>query len=226
MKKYFEALKSCTLFREIDEAEITAMLECLGATIKAYGKGTYIWTAESKALQVGIVLSGSVNIIKEDYWGNRTILAKAEKGEMFGEAFSCANVERLPIGVVAAENTEIMLIDCKRIITTCSSACLFHTMLIRNMMKILAEKNIMMTQKMDHMARRTTREKLLSYLSSQAIKARSNSFNIPFDRQELADYLSVDRSAMSNELSKMRDEGILSYKKNYFVLEKDDLDLH
>ncbi len=226
MKKYLEALKACTLFREIDEAEMAAMLDCLGATVKAYRKGTYIWAAESKALQVGIVLSGSANIVKEDYWGNRTILAKAEKGEMFGEAFSCANLERLPVGVVAAENTEIMLIDCKRIITTCSSACLFHTKLIQNMMKTLAEKNIIMTQKMDHMGRRTTREKLLSYLSSQAIKARSNSFYIPFDRQELADYLSVDRSAMSNELSKMRDEGILSYKKNYFVLEKESLDLH
>lgn len=219
MKNYFNILRTCTLFRGIEEVETSAMLECLGASVKAYGKGAYIWMAESKAAQVGIVLSGSVNIIKEDYWGNRTILTKAEKGEMFGEAFSCANMERLPVGVVATENTEIMLIDCKRIITTCSSACIFHSKLIENMLKTLAEKNIIMTQKMEHMGKRTTREKLLSYLSGQAVKAKSNSFTIPFDRQELADYLSVDRSAMSNELSKMRDEGILSYRKNSFVLE-------
>lgn len=219
MKNYYEILKTCTLFREIDEGEAAAMLQCLGASVKSYAKGTYVWAAESKAVQVGIVLSGSVNIVKEDYWGNRTILAKAEKGEMFGEAFSCANMERLPVGVVASESTDIMLIDCKRIITTCSSACMFHSKLIQNMIKTLAEKNIIMTQKMDHMGKRTTREKLLSYLSGQAIKTKSNSFTIPFDRQELADYLSVDRSAMSSELGKMRDEGLVSFKKNRFILE-------
>ncbi|OPZ86615.1 MAG: Nitrogen fixation regulation protein FixK [Firmicutes bacterium ADurb.Bin419] len=220
MKKNLKILKTSPLFSDIDEKDLLTMLNCLSARKAVFTKDSYIFTAEGIVNDVGIVLSGSVNIIKEDFWGNRAILAKTQSGELFGEAFSFAGAKRLPVSVVAAEKTEVLFVDFKKITTTCSSSCNFHTQLISNILKILAQKNIMLTQKLEHIVKRTTREKLLSYLSEQAIKHASNNFTIPFNRQELADYLSVDRSAMSNELSKLRDEGILEFSKNNFKLIK------
>ncbi len=218
MKNNLEVLKKCPLFDKIAENDMDNMLSCLSAKNKHYKKNDFIFSEEDKPTYVGIIISGSVCVVKEDFWGNRAILAKLGEGDLFGEAFSCAEVERLPVSVVATENTEVILIDYKKIITTCSSTCVFHTRLINNMIKILANKNIMMTQKIQHIVKRTTREKLLSYLSEQAIKCKSNEFKIPFNRQELADYLSVDRSAMSNELCKMRDEGVIEFNKNEFKI--------
>lgn len=218
MKKYLGMLKKCPLFDKIEEKDLENMLYCLSAKNKIYKKNDFIFSEEDKPTYVGIIVSGSVCVVKEDFWGNRSILAKLGEGDLFGEAFSCAEIESLPVSVVASENTEVILIDYKKIITTCSAACVFHSHLINNMIKILANKNIMMTRKIQHIAKRTTREKLLSYLSEQAIKCKSNEFKIPFNRQELADYLSVDRSAMSNELSKMRDEGIIEFSKNEFKI--------
>lgn len=218
MENLSRILKNTGLFAGIDEKDIDRLLFCLSAREAEYKKDVYILSAGEKPTEVGIVLSGSVNIINEDYWGNRTIIAKATAGELFAEAFSCANAKKIPVSVVSAEKTSVLFIDYKKIITTCTSACVFHTSLIRNMLQIIANKNIHLMKKMEHTARRTTREKLLSYLSEQAIAAESSSFDIPFNRQELADYLCVDRSAMSNELSKLRDEGILEFKKNHFVL--------
>lgn len=218
MKNKSDILKQSQLFFLIEQDKIEAMLACLAAREMEYKKDAYILSAGNAAKEVGIVLSGSVNVIKEDYWGNRAIIAKMTAGEMFAEAFSCADTDKLPVSVVAAEKTEVLFIDYRRIITTCSSACVFHTLLINNMLHILAKKNIMLTQKIEHTSRRTTREKLLSYLSAVAITAKSNSFEIHFNRQELADYLCVDRSAMSSELCKLRDEGVLEFNKNHFEL--------
>ena len=218
MKNYLEVLKNCALFDNINEKELEGLLKCLLAKHKTFKKNEFIFCEDDKPTYVGIVLSGSVCVVKEDFWGNRAILAKLGEADLFGEAFSCAEVERLPVSVVASENTQVLLIDYKRIITTCSSACAFHSNLINNMIKILAIKNIRMTQKIHHIVKRTTREKLLSYLSEQALIYKSDRFKIPFNRQELADYLSVDRSAMSNELSKLRDEGIIEFNKNEFKI--------
>ena len=220
MKKDIDILITSPLFTGIDDIDLSSMLNCLSAKKAAFTKDTYILSAGNTATDVGIVLSGSVNIIKEDFWGNRAILAKMQSGEMFGEAFAFARLQKLPVSVVAAEKSEVLFVDFKKITSTCSSSCLFHTQLIQNILKILAQKNIMLTQKLEHIVKRTTREKLLSYMSEQAIKSGTNSFIIPFNRQELADYLSVDRSAMSNELSKLRDEGILEFSKNHFILNK------
>lgn len=146
-----------------------------------------------------------------------------ERGGLFGEAFSFARVECLPVSVTAAEKTEVLFINCERIITVCPSACEFHNRLVRNMLKILAEKNMTLTQKIGHMGKRTTREKILSYLSEQAKKAGGESFTIPLNRQEMADYLAVDRSAMSKELGRLKEEGQISFHKNQFQLLKAEL---
>lgn len=220
MKEYINILSTSPLFAGIDKNNLESMLKCLSARKTSFAKEEYILSAGDDIKDVGIVLSGSVNIIKEDFWGNRAILAKIQPGQMFGEAFAFAKIQKLPVSAVAAEKSEILFVDFGKIATTCSSACIFHTQLIQNILKILAHKNIMLTQKLEHIVKRTTREKLLSYLSEQAMIAGSNTFSIPFNRQELADYLSVDRSAMSNELCKLRDEGILEFYKNNFKLTK------
>ncbi|MDR3053486.1 MAG: Crp/Fnr family transcriptional regulator [Coriobacteriales bacterium] len=211
-------LTRCPLFRGINEADLATLLSCLGATRASVAKGGFVFRAGDAARKVGVVLSGDIHIMQEDFWGNRSILARIEPGELFAEAFSCSQIDTLPVSVVATRPSEVLLVDYKRIITTCSSACTFHASLIHNMLRILARNNIGLTQKMEHITQRSTREKLFSYLSAQAKQAGSNRFCIPFDRQELADYLSVDRSAMSSELGKMRDAGILRFEKNRFEL--------
>ncbi len=220
MKKYLEVLERCSLFYNISQNDLNSVLHCLSAKDKFYKKNDFIFSEEDTPVYAGIIISGSVCVVKEDFWGNRAILAKLGEGELFGEVFSCAEVESFPVSVVATEDTEIILIDCRKVTTTCSTACVFHTQLINNLIKILANKNIMMNQKIQHIVKRTTREKLLSYLSEQAVRFKSDVFTIPFNRQELADYLSVDRSAMSKELSKMKDEGIIEFNKNEFVLKE------
>ena len=218
MEKYFEIIKQCFLFDGIVDSNLNILLDCLKAVRRTYKKNELVFSAGDTVRYVGVILSGSVHILQEDYWGNRTILAHIPPGGLFGEAFSCAEMDSLPVSVIAAEKSEILLIDCRRIIITCSSACVFHMTLIKNMIKLLAQKTIMLTQKMEIITHRTTRERLLAYLSSQAIKTGKSRFTIPFNRQQLADYLSVERSAMSAELSHMQSDGLIRTDRSEFEL--------
>jgi len=215
---YTELLKKVPLFYGLNETEINMALKCLFPKIKNYNKGDVILMRGDKATDVGIVLIGKVQIIKEDFLGNRNIIAEAEAAELFAEVFSCSNTAKLPVTVVASAESRILFIDYKKIVSSCSAACSFHTRLIENMLSILANKNILLNQKIEHISKRTTREKLLSFLSTQFQKSGSYEFCIPFNRQELADYLCVDRSAMSNELCKLRTEGIIDFRKNKFKI--------
>lgn len=210
-------LLQCPLFAEIQEKELPAVLACLSARRQSYAKAEAVFSAGERVVRVGIVLLGSVHVEQDDYWGNRTILAHIGPAGLFGEAFSCAGTERLPVSVLAAEKTEILLVDYRRIVAD-SCGCGFHGRLIQNMLRILAQKNVALTQKMETITQRTTREKLLAYLSAQAIEQESHRFTIPFNRQELADYLAVDRSAMSAALSHMQKQGLLRTEKNWFEL--------
>ena len=221
MEKYIEIIKQCPLFSGIEDFNLKALLACLSAVHRSYEKNEFVFSAGDATQSVGIVLLGAVHILQEDYWGNRTILANVPPGGLFGESFSCTETDRLPVSVIAVDKTEILLIDCTRIITTCSSSCTFHLALIKNMMKLLAQKNIMLTQKMEIISHRTTRERLLAYLSAQAVKAGKNRFAIPFNRQQLADFLSVERSAMSAELSRMQSDGLINTNRSEFELLRD-----
>lgn len=214
----FQLIGSSALFTGIRNEDLAILLDCLSAKSKIYQKNEFIFNHGDRVSFIGMVLSGTVQIIKENYWGSRSILNQAGPGELFGEAFSCAGVPTLEVSALAAQASEILFIDYKRIITTCPSSCGFHMQMIQNMIQILALKNILLTQKIGHISMRSIREKLLSYLSAQALKAESSQFAIPFNRQELADYLSVDRSALSGELARMKKEGILDYRKNEFKL--------
>ena len=217
MKKLESTLR-CPLFAGIEADRMHSLLDCLAAATRVYHKEEFIFMAGDKATSVGVVLSGGVHVLQEDFWGHRMILAHIGPGGLFGEAFSCAGKDMLPISVMASETTEVMLINYRKIVTTCSSACVFHMQLIKNMLRILAEKNILLTQKMEYLAKRTTRDKLLAFLSSQAMLTKTHTVEIPFNRQELADYLGVDRSALSRELGTMQAQGLLKYEKNRFEL--------
>lgn len=218
MKNYLEILKKCPLFIGIADDHILKMLSCLGAKVVEFDKKYTIFAEGNPAKFIGIMLSGSAQIIRVDYFGNRSIVSSIEQGEMFAESFACAEMKAMPVSVIASEDCKVMLIDCSHILYTCVSNCGFHQNMIFNLMKNLANKNIMFHQRIEITSNRTTREKLLSYLNFCAKKANSNEFDIPFDRQELADYLEVERSGLSAEISKLRDEGILKSNKNHFEL--------
>ena len=221
MQDYLDILQQSALFSEVNRQDLEKMLGCLMAKIKTYEKNIYIVKASHTLLEVGIILSGRVNIVREDYWGNRSILTSLGSGELFGEAFACAQMQYNIFSVVAAEKTKIMFINYERITSPCQSVCKFHTKIIQNMLHLLAQKNIMLTAKIEHLTQKNTRAKLLSYLSAEAVKQQNHTFTIPFNRQELADFLSVERSAMSAELSRMRRDGLIDYTRNRFILHKD-----
>ena len=218
MKNYLTVLQEVTLFKGIKSTDLTALLSCLGAQIKHYSRGEDIICQDTVVSALGIVLTGSVQIIKDDAFGNRTLVDKLSAAEVFAEAYSYVQGQRMPVCVIADNDCDILFINYKKIVTTCTSACGFHNLLIENMLMILAAKNIGLTQKIEHLSKRTTREKLLSFLSAQAQKQGSACFTIPYNRQNLANFLCVDRSAMSNELSKMKSEGLIDYQRNTFRL--------
>ena len=211
-----EVLKNCPLFQGVGEDNLTAMLSCLNARTARYERGQIIFLEGEPANCVGIVLQGEVQILREDYEGSRNVLGVAGSGQLFGEVFACAGVARLPVSVIAGGDSRVILVDCKRIIQTCESSCEFHTRVIHNLLRIVAEKNLMLNQKIEFMARKTTQEKLMTYLCAQAKAQGSDQFTIPFDRQALADYLGVERSAMSAELSKLRKAGKIDYHRSHF----------
>ena len=218
MKKYIPILKKTKLFSGILEEEIGGMLSCLDASLGEYKKGEYVFREGERICHISVLVSGELHIQKDDYWGNRTIISRIAVGEMFGEAYIAPESGALINDVVAIEDSTVIFFDLKKIITVCSATCRFHSMLIQNLFFAISEKNRSLVQKLGHISKRSTREKLISYLSEQAKRQKSGSFTIPFNRQQLADFLSVDRSAMSNELCKMRDEGLLEFEKNRFKL--------
>lgn len=221
MKEYLHILKKTALFEGLRSAEILAVLDCLRARPRRYAKGETILHAGEAPVRAGLVLTGSVRVVGEDDRGNASLIAQVFPGDLFAEAFACARLPVLPMTVVAATDCSLIFVDMRRLTDACPSVCSFHTRMIRNMLAILAEKNILLNRKLRHLSQRTTREKLLSYLWEQATLCDNLHFTIPFNRQGLADYLCVDRSAMSAELSKLREEGVLEYKRSDFVLHKE-----
>ena len=217
MKKYLPILQECPLFDGIKEENLLTMLTCLGARIDRFDKKYTIFAEGSPARYIGIVLSGSAQILQVDYYGNRSILSEIHPSQVFAEAFACAEMRSIPVTVTANEPSEIMLIDCNHILHTCENNCGFHQQLIFNLMKDLAHKTIMFHQRIEITSKRTTREKLMAYLMIESKTNGKNSFDIPFDRQELADYLEVDRSGLSAEISKLRREGVIECNKNRFM---------
>lgn len=218
MKEFIPVLKQCSLFRLVEEKDLQAMLSCLQAKVRQYHKGDYICSEGSPAEQIGIILSGMAQISRDDYYGNRSVLGRLKPSDLFGETFAFAGVKEFPLNVTAVNDVEVLFIDSNRIISPCSHACGFHTRLIYNLLNVMAQKNLGFHQKIQITSKRTTREKLMAFLTIQAQAHDSSTFEIPFDRQALADYLEVDRSGLSAEISKLRKEGVLECHRSTFTL--------
>lgn len=218
MIRHFDVLKTSPLFYHIERDHLAAMLGCLGTKEMHYKKGETIFAEGEKATHIGIVCQGEVQAERVDYDGNRTIVSNATAGDLFAEAFACAEVEQLPVSVIAAEDTSVLLFDCRRITKSCCNACAFHQQMIFNLLKITAQKSIRLHQRAEIISHRTTRDKLMAYLNLRAKEVGSRTFTVPYDRQELADFLEVDRSGLSSEISKLRREGLLNSTKNEFEL--------
>ncbi len=206
------------MFAGVGEDEISAMLSCLGARLSRYKKGEYVLRQGEHLGDIPLLVEGKLHIQNDDYWGNRSILGHISVGEMFGEAHAAPESGTLLNDIVAVEPSCVVFFDVRRLLITCPSACRFHTLVVQNMFFAISEKNRRLVQKLGHMSRRSTREKLISYLSEEAKRHNSPDFEIPFNRQQLADYLSIDRSAMTKELCKLRDEGLLEFEKKRFRL--------
>ena len=218
MRDFTEALQRCLLFQDVSPSDLDAMLGCLNGRTVDFERGEVILAAEERADQVGIVLAGQVQVVRDDYFGNRSIQARLAPGELFGEAFACAGVDRLPVTVEGASSGQALLIQLQRIMETCCNACAFHQRMVMNLLRAMAARNLQLNRRLEVAAQRTTRDKLMTYLQQQARQAKSNCFTIPFDRQGLADYLCVDRSALSAEIGKLRREGVIESERSTFRL--------
>lgn len=218
MQEYIAVLSAAPMFAGVRKEDIASMLSCLNARLVRYRKGDCVLRQGEPLSDIVVPVEGRLHIQKDDYWGNRSILGHITVGDMFGEAYVTPNSGPLLNDVVAVEDSTVIFFDVRRLLTTCSTACRFHTLVVQNVFFAVAEKNRRLVQKLNHMSKRSTREKLISYLSEEARRQQRACFTIPFNRQQLADYLSVDRSAMSNELCKMRDEGLLTFDRNTFTL--------
>ena len=210
-------LTRCMLFAGVEPSDLPLLLRCLGPKEATYPKDYTIIEEGDLLDELGVIIQGSVSIVRHDFWGNRTLVAKLGVGDIFAETVACT-ADKSVASVITEEKTVILFLGVQKIIKACPSACVFHQSIIENMVKLLAHKNLTLMQKMNHITKRNTREKLLSFLSEQAKDRGKEEFTIPFDRQQLADYLCVDRSAMSTELGKMKGEGLIEYTKNTFML--------
>ncbi len=214
----FLFLTETPLFRGITAQELEDMLACLGTDVRSYEKGQMIYRTGDVITSLGVVLSGSVLIENDDIWGNTTVLDCVGPGQIFAETYACTPDEPLMVNVVAAEPAQILFLNVGRVLHTCSNACGHHTALIHNLLTLSAQKNLNLSRKIFHTSPKSIRGRLLSYLSYQSMRSGSSTFTIPFNRQQLADYLNVDRSALSNELSKMQRDGLIQVERNHFTL--------
>jgi len=206
------------LFEGISAEEVTTLLSCLSFREATFVRGESIIREGDPVGSFGIILSGFVQIVRNDYSGQRMILSGFGTGSVFAESFACAEIARSPVSVVAAEDCSILFLPYRKMLGTCRSACLFHQRLIENLMRLIARKNLMLSSRMEIAGKRTIREKVLAYLGQERARAGSPSFDVPYSRSELADYLCVDRSALSRELGRMRDEGLVEYSRGRFTI--------
>lgn len=215
--KYIEILKNSYLFSDIKDEEIKNMLPCLSVREKNFKKGETILAIGDKSEEIGVVVKGSAHIVQEDYWGRKIIISELHNSDVFGEVFATLR-KKSEVNIQAIKDSTILFLNISKVITICSHTCSYHNKLVQNLLISIAEKNLKMTQKINCMGKKSIREKLLTYLSTQSIKTGKNKFKIPFNRQDLADYLSVDRSALSNEISKLKKEGQIKVEKNEFEI--------
>jgi CRP-like cAMP-binding protein len=213
-------IPSSPLFRDIAADELPTLLTCLNATEKKVRAGTMLLHAGDITRQFAIVLSGSVRIERCDIWGNTSILDHIGPGRVFGEVYACLPTMPVMVDAVAAEDSTLLYLQADRLFSSCQKACACHQQLIQNLLVVMASRNLHLAQKIELITPKTIRERLLTYLSAEALRQGKDAFTIPFNRQQLADYLACERSALSATLSKMQQEGLLTFRKNQFILNR------
>ena len=218
MEQYLPLLQKSPLFAGMEPEQISSVLHCVGAVVREAGAGEYILHAGSRTQAMGLLLSGSALAVQEDLWGERNIMGKLQPPGTFAEPFAATPGAVLNVSIVASAPSAVLFLNISRLLTVCSETCPQHALLIRNLVSVLARKNLRLNEKITHMSKRRTREKLLSYLSSQSLREGSTEFDIPFDRQQLADFLCIERSAMSAELSRLQKEGLIETERSHFRL--------
>lgn len=211
-----KALTKTEIFAGASEEEVASMLKCLSARTKKYQKEEIIFHAGDRVASIGVMLKGNALIENDDIWGNRSVLDYVKEGQIFAETYACALDEKLMVNVIAMSECEVLFLDVRKILKVCPNACEFHQNLVQNLLAISAQKNLNLSRRIFHTSSKTIRGRLLSYLSYQAMEHGENEFDILYNRQQLADYLGVDRSAMSNELGKMQKDGLIEVKRNHF----------
>ncbi len=216
MQKKYNAIMTNKLFYEISEKDFNSMLHCLGAFEKNYSKSEVILNEGDSINFIGAVLEGSVRISKTDYNGNESIIAEVLAGDIFAEVFACAEIFRSPVTIISSTQSRVLFLDYRKIITACSSSCVFHQKLISNMLSVVANKSLYLNRRIDVISQKTLRNKILTYFYYESMGRKR--FSIAMNREELANFLCADRSALSNELSKMKKAGLIDYSKNEFFL--------
>jgi len=218
MEKYYQKIKNAPIFYGITDEELDRMLKCFRAYVKSYKSGDIIFRQGEIVSNVYLILDGEVSIEKDSYWGRRMIIQKLYPNNSIGLSLVGSKNVESNVNAVCNSDALVLIFNYEKCSTICHNACLHHNVLIRNLFKILSKENIQLVEKIDNISQKTIRDKLLTYLSNESLKSKTNIIEIPFNRQELADYLNIDRSAMSFELSKLKQEGLINYKKNKFVL--------
>lgn len=206
------------LFRGIRDEDLLAMLSCLGSFQRSYARNEMILLESNEVRSVGVILSGAVHMIKEDAQGRRSLLVTMGEHELFGESFSCGSNLSAQVSFCAADDCTVLFLPFHRVIHSCTMGCPFHHRLIENMVGMLGDKNVQLMRKIEVLSKKTLREKIMTYLLSQAPEGEGRRFLIPMGRQELADYLCADRSALSRELANMKAAGLIWYEKNAFQI--------
>ncbi len=217
---YLSCIEGSVLFKGIGDDSLLAMLGCIRARVRSFDKGELVFRRGQCTSLMALVLEGAVRIERGDYWGRRTVMGSFGPGQTFGEVYASTPGLELDVDAVAVQPTRVLLMDVGRVTTMCPNSCAFHAQLIRSLLASVASRAHGLTRKIEHLSQRSTRAKLLSYLSDCAATSGSREFRVPFNRQELADYLSVDRSAMCAELSRMKRDGLIDYRKDRFTLGK------
>lgn len=218
MLKEIEKIRTSPLFGNITEPDLFAMLNCLGAAVREYQKSEFVFLEGAKLKQIGVVIEGAVHMVKEDVWGEKTILAVMTPGEIFGESFVCGEYDSSTVSFQAASDCKILCLSFHQALCVCSKACAYHNRLVENMVTLIAHKNVKLMEKMEILSKKSIRDRILTWLSQQVQFYGSETFLSPLGRLDLADYLCVDRSALTRELSRMKSDGLLDYDKNTFVL--------
>jgi len=222
--QYTSVLSKVPLFTNISEGELNGMLNCFRSTVKSYHKEGLIANEGEPYTGIGVILSGSVIVSKVNEQGERVVLSKFNKGQMFGEMIAFSGKDKWPATVSALEETEVISVDPGLIVNTCGNACGSHRQLILNMLTLVSNKALMLNNKVEYLSKKSMRGKLAKYILEQYKGKETKNFDVDMNRNELADFLNVSRPSMSRELGRMKEEGLVDFHKQTFrVLDKEGL---